>query len=42
MFCFCRTNVDVDRQTITVLSLLPRPLPNAVFLLSEVQFMDTH
>lgn len=36
------TNVDVERQIITVLSPQPRPLPNTVFLLSEVQFMDTH
>ncbi|CAO1407934.1 unnamed protein product [Diamesa serratosioi] len=38
----CVTNVDVDRQTITVLSPQPRPLPNTVLLLSELQFMDSH
>ncbi|KAK0182530.1 hypothetical protein PV327_000662 [Microctonus hyperodae] len=36
------TNVDVDRQTITVLSPQPRPLPNTVLLLSDIQFMDSH
>ncbi|KAK0164435.1 hypothetical protein PV328_003066 [Microctonus aethiopoides] len=38
----CVTNVDVDRQTITVLSPQPRPLPNTVLLLSDIQFMDSH
>ncbi|XP_053953016.1 protein CLP1 homolog [Anastrepha ludens] len=36
----CVTDVDMDRQTITVLSPQPRPLPNTVMLLSELQFMD--
>ncbi|CAN7996966.1 unnamed protein product [Ixodes hexagonus] len=38
----CVTEVDVDRQTLTVLSPQPRPLPKAVLLLSEIQFMDSH
>uniref|UniRef100_V5GVE7 Protein CLP1 homolog n=1 Tax=Ixodes ricinus TaxID=34613 RepID=V5GVE7_IXORI len=38
----CVTEVDVERQTLTVLSPQPRPLPKAVLLLSEVQFMDSH
>ncbi|KAF7391337.1 protein CLP1 [Vespula maculifrons] len=38
----CVTNVDVDRQTFTVLSPQPRPLPNTVLLLSDIQFMDSH
>lgn len=36
----CVTNVDIERQTITVLS--PQPLLNTVCLLSDVQFMDSH
>ncbi|KAG4066347.1 hypothetical protein HA402_000571 [Bradysia odoriphaga] len=31
----CVTNVDTDRQTLTVLSPQPRPLPNTVLLVSE-------
>ncbi|XP_014239410.1 protein CLP1 homolog [Cimex lectularius] len=38
----CVTNVDVDNQTLTVLSPQPRPLPDTLFILSEVQFMDSH
>ncbi|KAK0092023.1 hypothetical protein PV326_002370 [Microctonus aethiopoides] len=38
----CVTNVDVDRQTITVLSPQPQPLPNTVLLLSDVQFVDNY
>ncbi|XP_017877260.1 protein CLP1 homolog isoform X1 [Ceratina calcarata] len=38
----CVTNVDVERQTFTVLSPQPRPLPNTVLLLSDIQFMDSH
>lgn len=38
----CRTNVDVERLTFTVLSPQPRPLPNTVLLLSDIQFMDSH
>lgn len=38
----CVTNVDVDRQTVTVLSPQPRPLPNVVMLFSELQFIDSH
>ncbi|RWS28368.1 CLP1-like protein [Leptotrombidium deliense] len=39
----CVTAVDTERMMATVLSPQPRPLPQgAIFLLSEVQFMDTH
>ncbi|KAJ6641427.1 Protein CLP1 like [Pseudolycoriella hygida] len=38
----CVTNVDNERQTLTVLSPQPRPLPNTILLLSEIQFMDSH
>ncbi|KAL7296659.1 protein CLP1 homolog [Trichogramma pretiosum] len=37
----CVTNVDVDRQTFTILSPQSRPLPNHILLLSEIQFIDT-
>lgn len=36
----CVTKVDIEKQTITVLS--PQTLPNTVCLLSDVQFMDSH
>lgn len=38
----CVTNVNLERQTITVLSPQPRPLPKTIFLMGEIQFMDTH
>lgn len=38
----CVESVDVDRQTMTVLSPQPRPLPNTILLLSEIQFLDNH
>ncbi|CAG9765695.1 unnamed protein product [Ceutorhynchus assimilis] len=38
----CVTNVDTDRQTISVLSPQPKPLPNHILVLSELQFMDSH
>uniref|UniRef100_A0A1B6BXL4 Protein CLP1 homolog n=2 Tax=Clastoptera arizonana TaxID=38151 RepID=A0A1B6BXL4_9HEMI len=38
----CVTNVDPDRQTITVLSPQPRPLPDTLLFLSDIQFMDSH
>ncbi|XP_065335760.1 protein CLP1 homolog [Cloeon dipterum] len=38
----CVTEVDMDRQTMTVLSPQPRPLPQTLLLLSEIQFMDSH
>jgi len=35
------TNVDTERQVVTVLSPQPRPLPkNSILLLSEVEFVD--
>jgi polyribonucleotide 5'-hydroxyl-kinase len=39
----CVTNVDSERQMVTLLSPQQRPLPlNSILLLSEVQFMDSH
>ncbi|XP_062532025.1 protein CLP1 homolog isoform X2 [Bombyx mori] len=38
----CVTAVDMERQTLTVLSPQPRPLPNTILLLSELQYMDNH
>uniref|UniRef100_U5EVR2 Protein CLP1 homolog n=1 Tax=Corethrella appendiculata TaxID=1370023 RepID=U5EVR2_9DIPT len=38
----CVTNVDMDRQVLTVLSPQPRPLPQTILLLSDLQFMDSH
>lgn len=39
----CVTNVDMDRQSITLISPQPRPLPvNSVLILSAVQFVDSH
>lgn len=38
----CVTNVDIERQTITILSPQPRPLPKTICLLSDLQFMDSH
>lgn len=38
----CVSNVDTDRQTITLLSPQPKPLPNNILVLSDLQFMDSH
>ncbi|PZC72049.1 hypothetical protein B5X24_HaOG211974 [Helicoverpa armigera] len=38
----CVTAVDMERQMLTILSPQPRPLPNTVLLLSELQYMDNH
>ncbi|GFS53488.1 protein CLP1 homolog [Nephila pilipes] len=38
----CVTSVNMERQTITVLSPQPRPLPKTIFLMGDIQFMDTH
>ncbi|XP_065360870.1 protein CLP1 homolog [Calliphora vicina] len=38
----CVTGVDMERQAITILSPQPRPLPNTLLLLSDLQFMDSH
>lgn len=39
----CVTNVDSERQLVTLLSPQQRPLPqNSILLLSEIQFMDSH
>lgn len=36
----CITNVDTERQLLTVLSPQPKPLPDACLILSDVSFMD--
>ncbi|XP_037935289.1 protein CLP1 homolog [Teleopsis dalmanni] len=38
----CVTDVDIERQSLMILSPQPRPLPNTILLLSEEQFMDSH
>ncbi|XP_055700817.1 protein CLP1 homolog [Phlebotomus papatasi] len=38
----CVENVDMERQVVTILSPQPRPLPNTVLLISELQFVDNH
>ncbi|CAG2119650.1 unnamed protein product, partial [Medioppia subpectinata] len=39
----CVTNVDVERQMVTLLVPQQRPLPqNSILLLSDIQFMDSH
>ncbi|KAK9885900.1 hypothetical protein WA026_013774 [Henosepilachna vigintioctopunctata] len=38
----CVTNVDIDRQLITLLSPQPKPLPNNILIMSDLQFMDSH
>lgn len=38
----CVTNIDVDRQLLTFLAPQPKPLPNNLLVLSELQFMDSH
>ena len=35
------TDINAEEQKMTVLSPQPRPLPNTLLLLSEVQFVDT-
>ncbi|KAL9923495.1 protein CLP1 homolog [Glossina fuscipes] len=38
----CVTHVDMERQSVMILSPQPRPLPNTLLLYSELQFMDSH
>ncbi|KAJ9598459.1 hypothetical protein L9F63_010855, partial [Diploptera punctata] len=38
----CVTNIDMERQIMTVLSPQPRPLPKTLLILSDIQFMDSH
>lgn len=38
----CVNSVDMERQMMTVLSPQPRPLPRTRFLISDVQYMDSH
>ncbi len=37
----CVTDVNMDEQTITVLSPQPWPLPDTLLLLSEIRFVDS-
>ena len=39
---FSRTNVDMNKDLMTVLSPAPKPLPRNILLLSEVTFMDLY
>lgn len=41
-FFFIRTNVDTSRQMLTLLSPQPKPLPETIYLMSDVQFMDSN
>ncbi|KAG5332416.1 CLP1 kinase, partial [Acromyrmex heyeri] len=38
----CVINVNVDRKTFTILSPQPRPLPNTILLLSNIEFRNHH
>ncbi|XP_053683587.1 protein CLP1 homolog [Sabethes cyaneus] len=38
----CVTNVNMEKQVLTVLSPQPRPLPQTILLVSDLQFMDSH
>ena len=35
------TDVNLEQQKITVLSPQPKPLPDTLFILSDIQFVDT-
>ena len=37
----CVTDINVAEQKLTVLAPQPRPLPNALLLLSDIQFVDS-
>ncbi|XP_055606682.1 protein CLP1 homolog [Uranotaenia lowii] len=38
----CVTNVNMEKEVLTILSPQPRPLPQTILLVSDVQFMDSH
>ncbi|XP_058053652.1 protein CLP1 homolog [Anopheles bellator] len=38
----CVTNVNMEKQVLTILSPQPRPLPQTILLVSDLQFMDSH
>ncbi|XP_058835436.1 protein CLP1 homolog [Topomyia yanbarensis] len=38
----CVTNVNMEKEVLTVLSPQPRPLPQTILLVSDLQFMDSH
>uniref|UniRef100_A0A182PA03 Protein CLP1 homolog n=1 Tax=Anopheles epiroticus TaxID=199890 RepID=A0A182PA03_9DIPT len=38
----CVTSVNMEKQVLTVLSPQPRPLPQTILLVSDLQFMDSH
>ncbi|CAI6373288.1 unnamed protein product [Macrosiphum euphorbiae] len=38
----CVTNVDTSQQMLTLLSPQPKPLPETIYLMSDVQFIDNN
>ncbi|ETN63360.1 pre-mRNA cleavage complex II protein Clp1 [Anopheles darlingi] len=38
----CVTNVNMEKQVLTILSPQPRPLPQTILLVSDLQFMDSN
>uniref|UniRef100_A0A1Q3FCE4 Protein CLP1 homolog n=1 Tax=Culex tarsalis TaxID=7177 RepID=A0A1Q3FCE4_CULTA len=38
----CVTNVNMEKEVLTILSPQPRPLPQTILLVSDFQFMDSH
>ncbi|XP_053687675.1 protein CLP1 homolog [Sabethes cyaneus] len=38
----CVTNVNMEKEVLTILSPQPRPLPQTILLVSDLQFMDSH
>ncbi|CAL4072928.1 unnamed protein product, partial [Meganyctiphanes norvegica] len=38
----CVVDVDEENRTMKVLSPQPKPLPNTLLVLTEIQFMDSH
>lgn len=37
----CITDVNMDEQKVTILSPQPRPLPDTLLLLSDIQYVDS-
>ncbi|XP_062549505.1 protein CLP1 homolog [Armigeres subalbatus] len=38
----CVTDVNMEKEVLTILSPQPRPLPQMILLVSDLQFMDSH
>lgn len=38
----CVTDVSMEKEVLTILSPQPRPLPQTILLVSDLQFMDSH